>query len=302
MAGPGDKQRRHATLIMTGISMDDWKENIGYLCHWCAMGMAAVFIFFVGWLTLRTMVSAPAELSARLIVPDFLTRPVHGEDYINLRCWVESDAPFFRSVVWNVGDGLREAESSESHMYLCMASTPSRNQLPVRVAGNPYSSVGFQQAESMLRIAPEGSGLYLVDARMVRSCMGNAAAFEGCKSALAEVRRHGAVLLFVLGDERELADMRRELSPYGFDDAMACRVDEWGDGMQSIRRAGGEYEHWSKPIVAVTDDEAIALFARDQGWGLRYICASHASPKLEPYTSASLTNFKDSLARQSITK
>ena len=281
--------------------MEDWKENIGYLCRWCALCVAALVIFLVGWLTLRTMVSAPAELSARLIVPDFLSYPAHGEDRINLRCWVESDATFFRSVLWNVGEGLHEAESIDSHIYLCTTDTPSRSMLPIRVDGNPYSSVGFQQAQSMLRIAPAGSGLFVVDARMVRSGLRDAAALEEYRAALAQMRRQGAVVLFVPGPKQEMAEIRRELGSYHFDDAIMCQTDP-GDLMQAVHGVYGDYYYSAKWMVVVTDDETIALGVRAQGWNVRYICPTKASPKLEPYRFASLTNFKDSLPGPPITK
>lgn len=238
--------------------MNEVNEKLGYLARWGLIALACVLVLAMAGLSAYGTQSLPEEFAAQLVAPDYIKRPVKPPAPTYLRCWVKGGASQARSLIWHSEPGrIHHGNGTTETVFLRFYDPPASGLVKIYVRGNPYSALSMSKVDSVVRIAPKGKRLYLVDARIVDRILQDKVSRMEHLNALEDMRRMGDVAMFYTGNYTEMAELRERLHKHNLTDAIISPTKD-GPAIEVVHRARYELGLKSLNLTVVTSDLSLA--------------------------------------------
>lgn len=283
------------------------KEITGFLCRWCVLALAATAAIGAGAMAVRAIAAAPTETRARLMLPDAIRRPPAAGQEVLIPCQVEPGDRAAVQVLWEAGDGKVREGHGPVWWHLRYWDPPAQGRVGIRLMGNPFCTVGLEEVRATLLMAPLPRDLYLLDARLAARQVQPHAAHGELHDLLAEMSPRGDVAFVTPGDCHEMLPLRALLREAGLTEPVLGEMHPKSpvDVLRQTRRAlrlSAKRPLPAENVVLISDDASFVRAALANGHRACLVGGSVLadSPRLRQFPS--LTNLKDWLARQPISK
>lgn len=275
------------------------REITGFLCRWCVLMLATAIALGATVLAVRAVAAAPAETRDELMLPDAILRPPPAGQEALIPCMVKPGALSGVQLLWEAGDGIAREGHQPIWWYLRYWNPPAQGRVNIRLMGNPFCTVGLKEAHAAVQMSPLPRDLYLLDARLAVGRIGaNKAQMKG---VLAEMSRLGDAAFVTPGGFAEMLPLRARLRAAGFLEPVLCDIEpkssadvlmhtRWGLRMRAGR------------LVLISDDAAFVQAALADGDCACLVDGPVVENSQRLWQFPSLTNLKDWLARQPISK
>jgi hypothetical protein len=274
------------------------KEQLGYLCRWGLLMLAGAVLVLVGCLYCSAVAVSSSELSAAIILPDFVRMPA---GHLWLPCYTTPASPVTRVILWHTNiTGLEVSQGDTEPLHLWCECPHGTGEYRVTARGNPYSSLAMASAQSRLRVLGPKGRIFVVDCRLVDEALGDPNRTAVCKAAVAEMKLRGQIVYFTDRPVGEMAALRDRLRGAGFEDPVLCPPEGAQSPEDLLKQL--ECDHWrpAGELTIVTGDVQLALAAALQRWSAVVVTAAPVSPSLRLPTVRDVAFLKDWLARQPI--